>query len=141
LSAKRFADRAVELGLAFLEPIPQQIHAMSDTPKYPGASGSARLVSPDDAHLFADWMTAFTREATPHDPVPSRERLAKIAGESRHLFWTVDGEPVSMGGSYVERGTLPGSPRFTRRRSYVAAAMPVRSRPRWWSAPLRRANP
>ena len=98
LTAKRFADRAVELGLAFLEPIPQQIHAIADTPKYPGAPGFPRLVNPDDAHLFADWMFAFMREAIPHDPIPSRERLAKAAGESRHLFWIVDGEPVSMAG-------------------------------------------
>jgi RimJ/RimL family protein N-acetyltransferase len=98
LTAESFADRAGELGLGFLEPIPQQIHALTDMPIYPGAPGSARLVHPDDAHLFADWMTAFTHEAIPHDPVPSRERLFKLAGESRHVFWTVDDEPVSMAG-------------------------------------------
>jgi RimJ/RimL family protein N-acetyltransferase len=84
--------------LAFLEPIPQQIHAIKDTPKYPGASGSARPIGPDDAQLFADWMTTFIREATPHDPVPPREHLTKIAGKGRHLFWIVGGEPVSMAG-------------------------------------------
>ena len=98
LAAKRFADRAKELGLAFLEPIPQQIHAISDMPKYPGAPGSPRVVSADDADVFADWIIAFVREAVPHDPVPSRESLAKVACEGRHLFWMVDGEPVSMAG-------------------------------------------
>jgi GNAT superfamily N-acetyltransferase len=98
LTAKRFADRAAELGLAFLDPIPQQIHTISDAPKYPGAPGSPRLVGTDDADLFADWITAFIREAIPHDPIPSRQRLAEVAGEGRHLFWIVDGEPVSMAG-------------------------------------------
>jgi predicted GNAT family acetyltransferase len=98
LTAKRFAARAVELGVMFLEPMPQQIHALTETPRYPGASGVARPVGPDDEHVFADWMTAFVGEAIPHDPVPSRERLTQMAGEGRHLFWTVDGEPVSMAG-------------------------------------------
>jgi RimJ/RimL family protein N-acetyltransferase len=98
LTAKCFADRAMELGLAFLEPIPQQIHTIIDAPKYPGAPGFPRFVSPDDADLFADWITAFIREAIPYDPMPSRQRLAEVAGENRHLFWIVDGEPVSMAG-------------------------------------------
>jgi predicted GNAT family acetyltransferase len=44
----------------------------------------------------ADWVTSFIREATPHDPEPSRERLDALAREGQHLFWIVDGEPVSM---------------------------------------------
>ncbi len=98
LTAKWFADRAAELGVEFLEPIPQQIHALRDKPQYPGAPGHARLVGTDDASLFADWVIAFTREATPHDPPPDREHLAKVAGEGRHMFWVVDCEPVSMAG-------------------------------------------
>jgi hypothetical protein len=98
LSAKHFAERAEGLGLGFLEPIPQQIMALSDAPKYPGAAGTARLVGSDDADLLADWMIRFGREAAPHNPDPSRERLAGQAGEARYYFWTVDGEPVSLAG-------------------------------------------
>jgi predicted GNAT family acetyltransferase len=39
---------------------------------------------------------SFVREATPHDPLPSRERLHALAGEGQHFFWIVDDEPVSM---------------------------------------------
>src|SRR5262249_25944125 len=42
----------------------------------------------------ADWMTSFMREANPHEPAPSHERLNRLAGEA--LFWIVDDEPVSM---------------------------------------------
>ena len=97
-TAPWFAERAVELGLTFLEPIPQQIHVLREKPNYPGAPGHARVISPPDVELFADWTTAFTREAVPHIPPPSRERLAQIAAEGRHQFWIVDGEPAAMAG-------------------------------------------
>jgi hypothetical protein len=69
-TAQWFVERATELGLAFLEPIPQQIHALSSKPNYPGVPGHARKVEPPDAELFANWKIAFLREATPHDPLP-----------------------------------------------------------------------
>jgi RimJ/RimL family protein N-acetyltransferase len=97
-TAPWFVERAVELGGTFLAPIPQQIHVLREKPKYPGAPGHARLISPADLELFADWTTAFMREAVPHDPLPSCERLAQIALEGRHLFWIVDGEAVAMAG-------------------------------------------
>jgi RimJ/RimL family protein N-acetyltransferase len=93
-----FAERAIELGLTFLEPIPQQIHVLRDKPNYPGAPGHARVIGPADVELFADWTIAFLREAVPHDPLPSRKRLAQIAAEGRHQFWIVGGEPVSIAG-------------------------------------------
>jgi RimJ/RimL family protein N-acetyltransferase len=98
LTAKWFAERAMELGLKFLDPVPQQIHALNEKPAYPGASGHAQQVTAADAQLFADWTIAFMGEATPHDPQPLRDRLTKVAGEGRHLFWIVDGEPVAMAG-------------------------------------------
>jgi predicted GNAT family acetyltransferase len=52
----------------------------------------------EDADLFADWLLAFFREAVPHDPLPRREQLEKTAGEGGYMFWTVNGEPVSMAG-------------------------------------------
>jgi RimJ/RimL family protein N-acetyltransferase len=94
-----FAERATALGVKFLEPTPQMIHALWDKPNYPGAPGHARAIGPADAELFADWTLAFKREAVPHDPLPSRERLAQIAAEGRHHFWIVDGEPVAMAGT------------------------------------------
>jgi RimJ/RimL family protein N-acetyltransferase len=98
LTAFWFAEHAVELGLTFLEPIPQQIHVLRDKPNYPGAPGHARVIRPADGELFADWTIAFLREAVPHDPVPSRERLAQVAAEGRHQLWIVGGEPVSIAG-------------------------------------------
>jgi RimJ/RimL family protein N-acetyltransferase len=97
-TAPWFAEHAIELGLTFLEPIPQQIHVLRDKPNYPGAPGHARVIAPADQELFADWTIAFTREAVPHDPLPSHERLAQIAADGRHHFWIVDGKPVAMAG-------------------------------------------
>ena len=94
--AHRFARRAAELGVKFLDPIPQRIHSLTEKPKYPGAPGIARRTCPEDAGVLADWIASFVREATPHDVVPSRDRLLSLAGEGRHVFWVVDGQPVSM---------------------------------------------
>lgn len=97
-TARWFVKRATELGVAFLEPIPQQIQALRDRPVYPGAPGQARKVGAADTPLFSDWMIAFVREAIPQDPVPSPEQLARSAADRRFQFWIVDGEPVSMAG-------------------------------------------
>jgi GNAT superfamily N-acetyltransferase len=107
LTAQWFVDRAAGLGIAFHEPMPQQIHALQDKPCYPGVAGTARLVDVGELSLFTDWMVAFTREATPHDPLPERERLAKVAAAGRYMFWVVDGEPVSMAG--IVRRTRNGA--------------------------------
>lgn len=97
-TAQWFAERAFERGVAFLDPIPQQIHALRDPPRYPGARGHARAVAPNDAALFTDWMMAFASEVLPHDPPPTRERLDHFMAEGSHQFWVVDGEPVSLAG-------------------------------------------
>jgi ribosomal protein S18 acetylase RimI-like enzyme len=97
-TASWFVERATELGITFLDPIPQQLQVLREKPVYPGASGHARLVGAADTPLFSDWMTAFIREAIPHDPVPSPEQLAQSAASGRFQFWIVDGEPVSMAG-------------------------------------------
>jgi RimJ/RimL family protein N-acetyltransferase len=98
MTARWFTNRARELGLQFLEPIPQQIYSMSDKPRYPGASGQARPVTIGDANLLADWLIAFHCEADPHDPVPTREELERAASEERFRFWIDNGRPVSMAG-------------------------------------------
>src|SRR5215470_10578432 len=54
-TALQLADRAAELGLAFCDPTPQQILALSEQPSYPGAPGYARPIGPEDAALLAEW--------------------------------------------------------------------------------------
>jgi RimJ/RimL family protein N-acetyltransferase len=97
-TAEWFAARATTLGIAFGRTIRQRIYALSVAPRFPGASGHARPVDAGDADLFADWMTAFHAEAVPHDPVPSREELAKTAAGGGYTFWIDGGRPVSMAG-------------------------------------------
>jgi predicted GNAT family acetyltransferase len=98
LTARWFTDRARQLGLQFLEPVPQRIYSISRNPTYPGASGHARRVTMSDALLLADWLTAFHWEADPLDPVPTREELERTASEDRFLFWIDRDRPVSMAG-------------------------------------------
>jgi RimJ/RimL family protein N-acetyltransferase len=93
-----FVERARELGVTFAEPIPQRIHALRGPPVFPQAPGSARQVTGEDGPLLADWLQAFAREAVPDDPPTARAILEKAAAEGRHLFWTVDGRPVSVAG-------------------------------------------
>ena len=52
-TAAWFADRARELGIAFLDPIPQRIHSLTGPPTYPGAPGYARPATAGDAILLA----------------------------------------------------------------------------------------
>src|SRR5262245_36406462 len=97
-TAAWFADAARRLGVAFGEPMPQQIYALHDLPIYPTAPGEAFMVDNDHASLFADWLTAFYREAAPYDAPPDRTRIATAAGEGRYMFWVVEDEPVAMAG-------------------------------------------
>jgi RimJ/RimL family protein N-acetyltransferase len=98
LTATWFVSHALRTGLRFEAPIPQQIHALRGPPAYPGAPGKAFMVDNDHASLFADWMMAFSREATPHDPPLDRAQVMQAAGEGRYMFWVVDDEPVAMAG-------------------------------------------
>ena len=95
-TATWFVARAEELGLSFKDPMPQRIYVLNAAPKLPDVPGRARPVASDDAALYAEWMTAFHREATPDDPAPTQEALRDWAGEDGQLFWQVDGEPVSI---------------------------------------------
>lgn len=49
-----------------------------------------------DAPLLIEWMLEFHREALPPDPFPQRAKIEKDAAGGQYLFWTVDGEPMSM---------------------------------------------
>jgi hypothetical protein len=106
-TASWFADRAGEMGIGFAEPIPQQIHTIRRTPRYPGAPGVSRVVTSSDAALVAKWLLAFSQEATPRDPTPGREKLEKAAGDGQYMFWTVNSEPVSIAG--IVRRTTHGA--------------------------------
>jgi predicted GNAT family acetyltransferase len=97
-TARYFAEHAGAFGQRFGEPMPQRIYALHTQPRYPGAVGHSRRVNAADAPLFAEWMTGFHREATPHDPPPRREDLDKAADSGRYQFWIVDDEPVSVAG-------------------------------------------
>ena len=61
----------------------------------------------NDVALFGQWLTAFLKEAVPHDPLPTRERVENTAGAGNYRFWIVDGEPVAMAG--IVRRTRRGA--------------------------------
>ena len=95
-TAHWFARHATNCGIKFLEPIPQRIHSLTAKPSYPGVPGHARHTTAADAGVVADWITSFSREATPHDVVPPREQLEAVAAQGRYMLWIVDETPVSM---------------------------------------------
>jgi hypothetical protein len=95
-TAHWFARHATSRGIKFLEPIPQRIHSLTTKPHYPGVLGHARHTTAADASVVAEWIISFSREATPHDAIPSRERLETVAAQGRYMFWIVDDTPVSM---------------------------------------------
>jgi hypothetical protein len=94
-SAPYFIERAAELGVEFLDPMPQRIHSLAKAPNYPGAAGRARRATTEDAELLTAWMAAFVHEATPHDSPPSSEIVEKGAAEGQYFIWIVGDEPVS----------------------------------------------
>jgi RimJ/RimL family protein N-acetyltransferase len=91
-----FVEHASALGARFEDPMPQRIHVLSGAPRYPGAPGAARTVDAADAPLLFEWLTAFHREAVPHDPPFEQASAETTATSGRYLFWTVGGMPVSM---------------------------------------------
>jgi len=126
LTAQWFSDYATRLGKTFQDPIPQRIHMITGPPEYPDCDGSARPVDARDANLYADWITAFLREAVPQDPVPDREVLENIAGHSPRWFWTVDDKPVSVAGISRQAGKFACisavyTPPEFRRRGYAGS--------------------
>ena len=55
-AALHFIERAAELGVEFLDPMPQRIHSLAKAPNYPGAAGRARRATTEDAELLTAWM-------------------------------------------------------------------------------------
>jgi RimJ/RimL family protein N-acetyltransferase len=91
-----FVQHATSLGTRFDDPIPQRIHVLTARPRCPAAEGSGREVEAADAPLLFEWLVAFHREAVPHDPPPERISTEALAASGRFLFWTKNGEPVSV---------------------------------------------
>ena len=91
-----FAERAAGHGHVFAPPKLQRIHALRQAPRRPIAPGRARPVTVDDAEFFFRWSRDFIREVGLSDPVPSLEEVRVILARDQHMFWEVDGRPVSM---------------------------------------------
>jgi hypothetical protein len=102
-TAHWFAERAIELGLSFSDPLPQMIHELREPPVYSGAPGKARRAAADDLGLVVEWMAAFEAEAVPDDPPSTQEEVARKLKERVVLFWEAGGEPVSM--AWLARST------------------------------------
>ncbi len=122
-----FVEHATALGARFEDPLPQRIHILSSAPRYPGAPGAARMVTAADAPLLFEWITAFCREALPHEQPPDRASAEQGAASGRHLFWTVDGMPVSMAAitrRLQQTGaiSLVYTPAYQRGRGYAGSA-------------------
>jgi RimJ/RimL family protein N-acetyltransferase len=125
-TAHWFVEHATVLGAAFEDPIPQRIHVISRPPHYPAAEGASRAVGVDDAPLLFEWLSAFHREAVPHDPPVERAATETVAASGRYLFWTINGEPVSVAAiSRRLRQTAALAPVYTppehRRRGYAGS--------------------
>jgi ribosomal protein S18 acetylase RimI-like enzyme len=97
-TAQWFVDHARDAEHQFLEPEPQRIYAIRKPPRFPGASGHARLAAVADTPVLLAWALAFHREAVPNDPLPSSEQLERIAREDTFLLWIENDQPVSMAG-------------------------------------------
>jgi predicted GNAT family acetyltransferase len=95
-SAHWFSARAAELGARFISAMPQRAHSLTQKPHHPGTSGYARRATIGDVGLLNAWMTEFNREATPHEPPPSREQTARGIADGRSFVWIVDDAPVSV---------------------------------------------
>jgi predicted GNAT family acetyltransferase len=94
-TAHWFSARAADLGARFISAMPQRMHSLNERPRYPGAAGHARQATIDDVDLLTEWMQAFNREATPHEPPPSREDTVRGIAAGRIFVWIVDGAPVA----------------------------------------------
>ena len=125
-AASAFAERAAQLGVEFEEPTAQFIHALRGSPRYPGATGQARLATAGDAPLLYAWMCGFQREVLPHDPPPQVAHLARRAEEGCFMFWIVNGEPVSVAAIARAPATRRRSPASTPLSRNAAAAMLAR---------------
>jgi hypothetical protein len=82
----------------------ERLYALERVKPVSGVTGHPRLAQPGDWPLLARWVTAFQREALPHqtdapgesDVLAHWERLASVpAAERGQWVWVVAGDPVS----------------------------------------------
>lgn len=132
--AARFVERWSELtGRTARLAVAERIFRLDQVvpPERP-AAGAWRLAEPRDRDLIADWVLAFTVEAVPDDPHPTRdEALAAadrwITGRYRRIYlWEDEGRVVSLVGTGGEtpNGIRIGpvyTPPEARRRGYASA--------------------
>jgi RimJ/RimL family protein N-acetyltransferase len=126
-TARWFAEYATEMGAKFQDPIPQRIHVLSSRPRYPRSDGAPREAGAADTTLLFEWLAGFHKEAVPHEPPPERANVEKAAVSGRFLFWTSDGQPVSVAAiSRRLRNTAAIAPVYTpperRSRGYGGSA-------------------
>ena len=124
LTARLFAERAAERGMRFVEPIPQLIHVLRRPPVYRAVPGSARPVGLADTDLFAEWLIAFFKEATPHDTPPPRHALEQTAAAGNYRIL----DRRRRAGRHGGYRTAHPPHRGDRRRLYAARIAP----PRLW---------
>ncbi len=91
-----FAESARQLGVEFIEKIPQDIQALRMPCQVPSVPGFPRQLLAKDFRLFRAWIHAFIREAVPSDPVPSDDALMNDLRSRRHWLWIYEDKPVSM---------------------------------------------
>ena len=126
-TAAHFVARARQLGIVFLDPMLQRIHSLAEPPRYPGTPGDARRATLDDAPLLAEWMSAFVREATPHDTPPTIKNIEKGILEARYFLWVDGAQPVSTA-AIVRRTRNTGgiaavfTPQHLRGKGYAGSA-------------------
>jgi RimJ/RimL family protein N-acetyltransferase len=95
-TATRFVERATVNGHVFAHEIAMRLSALDVPPLFPGVVGALHCVETADAAQLAPWMSAFHREAVPHDPAPTPTSVTLAAANGRFFFWRVDGVPVAM---------------------------------------------
>lgn len=98
-TAEWFVARAETLAETFDEPWSQRIMALNRPPIRPQVAGESRIMTATDADFYVGWALAFHEEALHGDPPVERSHWEQQAASGNSLFWTVDGEPVSMAGT------------------------------------------
>ena len=78
-TAHWFDGKARQLGAKFHDAIPQCIYFLPEAPRCPAADGFARETTAADSALLFAWMSAFHKEAVPHDPPPEQNKIDNLA--------------------------------------------------------------
>lgn len=122
-----YVRHATAHGQTFAPPLAYGFHELTEAPRFPVTHGCARIATVDDIDLLARWAVAFGIEATPHDPLPDRDSIARMAARGDVTLWTVAGQPAAKA-VIVRRSETAGAisgvytPPDMRCRGYAGAA-------------------